>query len=96
MKSQTHLKLVQSAAGRPDPYGDRKPDTSRPFRLYDAKANRFLRWRCYASKRNAHNGALVEVRWSKGEVIEVIDVRYGRWLATYRLAGGQIFIVEPE
>lgn len=79
----------------PHAYGKRQRETARPFRLWDAKARRFLRWRYYSSARRAHDGALIEVRWSKGEAIEVLDIRTAKWLATYILRGREILIEEP-
>lgn len=50
----------------------------RPFRLYNANTRTFLPWRFYRHLRNAHMGALVEVRWAKvGTTLEVIDVSSG-------------------
>lgn len=82
----------------PSKYGERKPDTARPYRLYDAQAvpPKFMPYRNYSIKVNAHNGALIEARWNKGRVVEVIDVRTGRWLGTYKLDGREIEITEPN
>jgi hypothetical protein len=58
----------------------------RPYRLYDAKANEFLRWRCYKHHLNAHRAALNAIRWAKvGAVIEVVNHQSGRALVAYRL-----------
>ena len=57
-------------------YGEKKPETVRPFRLWDAKHKRNVPHRCYMHLRNAHNGALLEVRWSVvAASIEVYDIR---------------------
>ncbi len=57
----------------------------RPYRLWDALAGADLRWRYYASARNAQNAALLETRWLKvGATIEVYDLRTGRVLCTYK------------
>jgi hypothetical protein len=62
----------------------RQPDSVRPFRLWDAKAKKALRWRCYSDKRRAHIGALIEARWSMiGTVVEVFDIRNGKLLGQY-------------
>ena len=58
----------------------------RPYRLYDAKAKKFLPWRCYKHHLNAHRAALSAIRWSKvGAVIEVVNHQSGRALVAYRL-----------
>lgn len=52
-------------------------DTVRPYRLWDAKEKRNLRWRCYANKRNALIGALIETAMLDiGKTVEVYDCRY--------------------
>jgi hypothetical protein len=59
-------------------------ETVRPFRLWDATAQEFLRWRYYSDDKRAHIGALIECRWSKiGATIEVVDVSVGRMLGSY-------------
>jgi hypothetical protein len=60
-------------------------ETTRPFRLWDAKERELVRWRWYKYPRNAHLGALIEARWAEpGTVIEVIDIRTARLLGQYR------------
>jgi len=60
-------------------------ETQRPFRLYNAKANKYLPHRCYAHIQRAHMGALLLTRWAQvGEVIEVIDVSIGKLHGSYR------------
>lgn len=59
--------------------------SKRPFRLWDAKGKHALRWRCYKYRENAHNGAVVEMRWSAvGDVIEVYNAVNGRLVGQYR------------
>jgi hypothetical protein len=71
----------------------RVKDTTRPFRIWDSVERRAVRWRCYAIERNAHNSALALCRWeSVGRTLEVVDIRTGRWLATYRRGLGSIEI----
>lgn len=92
--SQPKLKLAPPPPAHA--YGARDRETQRPFRLWDAKHNQFLRWRYYASISHAHNAALIEVRWSTDErAIEVLDIRTARWLATYVLRGSTILIERP-
>ena len=56
----------------------------RPFRIWDADAKKDLPYRYYAIKANAHNAALIEVRWSKvGVTLEVYDKRTAKLLGTY-------------
>lgn len=57
----------------------------RPIHLWDATANKPMRWRYYVAPHNAHNGALIECRWAKkiGTVIEVLNRENGRVLGTY-------------
>lgn len=60
--------------------------SARPYRIYDAKAKVFLRSRCYKHPKNAHRGALIELRWSKvGTVLEVINNDLSRRLVSYKL-----------
>jgi hypothetical protein len=60
-------------------------DSPRPFRLWDSEAKKSVRWRCYTHELNAHNSALAICRWEQmGRTLEVIDIRTGRWLATYK------------
>jgi hypothetical protein len=60
-------------------------ESKRPYRLWDANAKVQLRWRYYASPRNAHLGALIEARWGKpGTAIEVFDMRGWKLLGQYR------------
>lgn len=50
----------------------------RPYRIWDAKKKRDVRYRYYVIKKNALDGALLEVRWGKvGDSLEVYDCRYG-------------------
>lgn len=57
---------------------------ARPFRLWDAKAESALRWRCYSDPKRAHMGALIEARWSAvGATIEVFNVNNGKLLGQY-------------
>lgn len=37
----------------------------RPYRIWDAKKKRDVRYRYYVIKKNALDGALLEVRWGK-------------------------------
>ena len=60
--------------------------TKRPYRLWDAKAKKALRWRYYSDHKRAHMGALIEVRWSEiGATIEVYNANNGRLLGQYTL-----------
>lgn len=62
----------------------RNKDTSRPYRLWDAKARKPIRWRCYVHAKNAVDGALREINYMKpGTSIEVYDTRTGQLLAQY-------------
>ena len=61
-----------------------KADPKRPYRLYDSLTHSALRWRYYVYPKNAHLGALIEMRWSKiGSSIEVVDIRNGKLLGQY-------------
>ena len=58
--------------------------TKRPFRLWDTKARRALRWRCYKHQARASIGALIEAKESKvGVTIEVFDARNGKLIGQY-------------
>ena len=59
-------------------------DSQRPFRLWDAKAKKELRWRYYGDRRRAHFAALVEARWADvGTCIEVYDASTGHLCGQY-------------
>lgn len=62
----------------------RSEGTTRPYRLWDAKEKRPLRWRYYKESRNAHTGELIDARWAKvGTTIEVYNAESGRLLGQY-------------
>ena len=64
---------------------DINDDTVRPFRIYDALEQSWLRWRYYSDSRRAHIGALIEIRWAKvGTTFEVVDVSTGKMIGQYR------------
>jgi hypothetical protein len=63
----------------------KREETSRPYRLWDAKKKQDVRWRYYKESHTAHNAALIEVRWSKvNEALEVYNCVTGRLLGTYQ------------
>ncbi len=52
------------------------PESVRPFRLYDTKNQRNVRWRYYKTLSKADDAALLESRWLHiGVSIEVYDCR---------------------
>lgn len=60
-------------------------EAQRPFRLWDSKNKRNLRWRCYKTARRALNAALLEARWlDVGATIEVYDVRTAKVHGVYK------------
>jgi hypothetical protein len=60
-------------------------EPSRPFRLWDAKLKKNLRWRYYSTAQRAHLGALIECRWAPvGTVIEVYNVIGARFHGQYK------------
>lgn len=60
-------------------------EPKRPYRLWNVKTQTQMRWRYYASPRNAHLGALIEARWGEvGTVIEVFDARNAALLGQYK------------
>lgn len=71
-------------------------ETSRPYRLWDAKAKANLRWRYYSIPKNAHMGALWEIRWAKpGTVIELYNAANGRMLVQYKRTPTGVEIITP-
>lgn len=59
-------------------------EVKRPFRLWNPKANKFLRSCNYKHMKNAHMGALKQAAWSQvGTTIEVLDVRNGKLLGQW-------------
>ena len=71
-------------------------EAKRPYRLWNANAKHDVRHRCYGIKRNALDGALLEVRWGKvGVVLEVYDCRTGALLGQYKRGVNTISITKP-
>lgn len=59
-------------------------ESTRPYRLWDAKAKAAMPYRYYKHYRRAHLGALIECRWAKvGTTIEVFNTTNGRLLGQY-------------
>lgn len=72
-------------------------DTTRPYRLWDASAKQNMRWRCYAIKRNALIGALVEAAMLDiGHTIEVYDSRYQTLIGQFTKRIKQVDIYIPN
>jgi hypothetical protein len=68
----------------------------RPFRIWDANAKKDVRYRYYQIKKNALDGALLEVRWGKvGTALEVYDCRYGALLGTFVRHATTISFTKP-
>lgn len=63
--------------------------TLRPFRLWDAKKGKQLRWRNYAFAWTAVSGAWEEIQWAKvNQSIEVFNIRTGQHIATFTMKPG--------
>jgi hypothetical protein len=63
----------------------------RPYRLWDAKEKRDVRWAYFKNLRHAHMRALCEAAWSKGDsVFELYDVRNGGLRGQYHRHGQEI------
>jgi hypothetical protein len=59
-------------------------DGPRAFRVWDANAKKHVRGRQYAYSLNAHNAALVMIRWEKvGAALEVYNAHTGKLLGQY-------------
>lgn len=74
-------------------------DAERPYRIWDSKEKKGVRWRCYSDEIRAHNAAHTLVRWEKVNVTyEVIDIRTGACFAVYKrgLHGVEISAVRDE
>lgn len=91
---------VKSDSAKPLIHGDKRyswntkerGEAKRPFRLWDAQRRKNMPWRAYGSARNAHNAALLEVRWAAlHESIEVYDVRTGRLHGQYTRRVDSVF-----
>lgn len=85
------LRLVHS---RDLPKYPKVRDTTRPYRLWEGGATKGMRWRCYASVGAADDRAAVLITHATdNSVIEVVNIRYGRWMATFkRHADGRISV----
>jgi hypothetical protein len=75
------LRLVRTTSE----YPEQIKDTQRPFRLWLSAARCYIPHRFYATEQRALDCALLWVKNESkiGQTVEVLDVRYGRWLATY-------------
>lgn len=64
--------------------------TVRPYHLWNANLKKAVRYRYYSDKKRAHNGALLECKWSGkvGTVIEVYNAHTGKLLGQYKLVIG--------
>lgn len=73
---------------------------ARPWRLYGTMPDgrhRPLPWRAFGHELNAHNAALIDVRWGDYKIIEVYDVRNGKESGTYYMsAEGDIKFSAPH
>jgi len=53
--------------------------------LKKGQAGEYVRYRYFSNLRNAHNAALIEMKWSKKDIVlHVINVTYGRFLGEYK------------
>lgn len=59
----------------------------RPYRLWDVNAGEYVRWRCYASPHNAHDGIWDVMKWysDPGRTLQLENVNTHNVLATYVL-----------
>lgn len=74
-RARTRVRVMRTRAAEGSP---------RPFRIWDANAKKHLTGCYYGTSHNAHNGALIRVRWAKvGVAYEVYDARNGRLLGQY-------------
>jgi len=78
-------------------YGDRprsENSRKRPIWLYDPVKRKSYPGRRYKYNKNAHDGALITIRWAKvGVSIEVLNVNDAKLLGTYTRQVHQIKIV---
>jgi hypothetical protein len=66
------------------PVAQRIADTLRPFRIWDSRAKKHVRWRNYSDAVRGHNAALVLISWEEpGAALELYDVRSGKLLGQY-------------
>jgi len=64
-------------------YGEIK-DSVRPFRIWDARAKKQCIGRNFKYSRNAHDRALLMLRWGKvGMQLEVFDIETGKLMGQY-------------
>jgi len=62
-----------------------QPDSSRPFRIYNTSTKRNVPHRCYATARNALDGALLLLKWEPSLVcVEVWDIRTSDWIGVFK------------
>jgi hypothetical protein len=79
------------------PYKAAAQDSTKPIRIWDAKAKKHCVGRYYKYHRNAHDGALLMARWAKvGETLEIIDARNGKLLGQYTRKLHSISYMAPE
>jgi hypothetical protein len=73
-------------------------DSSRPFRIWNARLKKPVPWRCYKYWKRAILGTLMELKWAPiGTVLEVVDIRTGKLIGQYtRTINSIIFNKESE
>lgn len=70
---------------------------TRPYRLWDAKRKKVVRYRYYSNYRNAHIAGFVEARFADpGEVFDVYDARSGRMLGQYIRLDHSVDFMGPQ
>lgn len=73
------------------PVAEDADEVRRPYRLWDTKEKREVRWAYFKNLRHAHMRALCEAAWSKGDsVFEIFDCRNGGLRGQYHRHGQEI------
>lgn len=68
-----------------------KQETQRPYRIWDAAAKKHCIGRNFKHMNNAHDRALLMLRWGKvGLALEVYDITNGSLLGQYVRKAGSI------
>lgn len=85
------MQPVKVAKLRDFPVADDVEEVKRPFRLWNTKEKAQVQWAYFKNLRHAHNRALGEAAWSKGDaVFEVFDIRNGGIRGQYKRHGQDI------
>jgi hypothetical protein len=88
------LRIVQLPKG----IKTHNPESVRPFRIWDVKNRKDVRYRYYTDRKRAHRGAYEELRWEGevGDVYEIYNCHTGACDGQYRRGVDSIQFYDPK